>query len=220
MNVRALLVVLFSTVCVLIPSHKCQAQSEFLWYRNTGIGVEVGYATGDDTERAYETAATVSFEGALDLTGALSWAWLENGQSSGYDVKAYSLGVAAHPWKPSRDAGVQARLGVGYSSLKIQGSRTYTGYSPDDSRTAFAAEGSVYLAPRRLDLVSLVPMVTIGRAFVNSGDSDTYYSAQMALRVRKGSGVAFLRVSVMADGGETLLMASIGAIGSLGHGWE
>jgi hypothetical protein len=209
-----------SVVVSLFSSHSLQAQSELLWYRDTGLGVEFGYATGDQTERAYETAATVSFEGSLDLTGALSWAWVENGPSTGYDAKAYSLGVAFHPWKPSRDSGVQAKLGVGYSSIKMRGARTYAGYFPDDSRTAFAIEGSIYLAPGRAETVSLVPMVTIGRAFVNSGDNDTYYSAQTAVRVRRGSGLLFLRAALTADGNETLLAASLGAIGSLGHGWE
>jgi hypothetical protein len=220
MIVRPDLVLLIVAVFVFFPSRTTLAQSELLWYRDTGVGIEVGYATGDDTERVYETAATLSFEGVLDLTAALGWAWLENGQSSGHDAKAYSLGAAVHPWKPSRDTGVQARLGIGYSSLKFRGNRTYTGYSPDDSRTAFSAEGSVYLAPRRLDLVALVPMVTIGKSFVTSGGNDTYYSAGMAFRIRKGSGIAFLRVTVLFDNEETLLAASIGAIGSMGRGWD
>lgn len=198
----------------------CIAQSEFLRYRQSSLGLEVAYAIGDETEKAHAIAVTVSLQGTLDVSGSIGLAWLESGLSEGYDAKTYSLAAMLHPWKTKRDAVFQARFGLEYSSVKSRGLPQFIGYADDDSRTTLGAEGSIYVVPAGRDILSLSPMVTVGHAFMSSGEEVTYYAVQMSAVARRRNGLAFVRVGVAAERKETLLVASIGALGSVGHKWE
>lgn len=218
MSVRAILVLSFGLA--ISPYIKSHAQSEFLRYKETGLGAALAYSRGDATERAYEASATVAFDGALDLTGAVSWSWMDDGPSPGFDARAYGIAIAYHPRKSNHDTGVQAKLRFGYASIGLRHGNFSSGYESDDSRTAAFAEGGLYLAADHTTPFALVPMVTVGRAFLNVGEASTYYSAQIAGVYRKKDAAAYLRLGMTADSDETLVAIAIGLLGSVGHSWE
>lgn len=195
------------------------AQSEFLRYRQTGLGIEGAYAMGEDTDHDYGASATVSLQGSMDLGGSVDWAWLKDGLSSGYDSRGYVAEIAIHPRKSNSSSGIQPRIAGGYTWVKLRGLSYFPGFRPDDSRKAAFGEIGLYFAPEQGRKPAIVPQFKVGRLFASTGESVTYYSAQLALLYPIRSGGLFVRTSITADRDETLIGFSLGMIASLGRGW-
>ena len=219
MTARTNLFAILALSSIALFPHSSVAQSEFLRYRQTGLGVEGSCAMGGETDHGYGASATISIQGVLDFEGSVDWTWSKNGPSSGYDSRGYQTAVAIHPRKSRSSSGIQPRLAGGYTWIKLRGLSYFPGFRPDDSRTAAFGEIGLYLAPEPGRKPAIVPLLGVGRVFAHFGESITYYSAQLALLYPIRSGIVSVRTSVTANRDETLIGFSLGMIASLGRGW-
>lgn len=212
------LLAIVAVAIITLSSHCAIAQSEFLRFRQTGVGGQVSIFRGEDTDHAYGVTASISYHGLMDLAGTVNRSWLRDGPSAGYDAQEYRIGAAFHPRKSKSSTGLQPRLAVGFSWLKLRG-LSFPYSEPDDLQRAPFVEGGLYGAPEPGRRPAVVPSFVIGLNFPDPGESHTYYSAQLALLCPIRSGVFFTRLFVNADRDETLLGFSLGMIASLGRGW-